>query len=90
MLARTRHTINTPVDNFAAMQIRQSVQDAFSYFSKYLLAGPTSKFLDLTVDAMETSSFTVLHSNRHCTAGVVHEGSVVLTDILRRAILVEG
>lgn len=78
------------VYNLAAMEIGQAIQDALCYFAQDLFARPATELLDLSVNAIQAAAFAVFHSDGDCTTGIIHERPVVLTNMLRRAIFVEG
>ena len=56
-----RKVQRTSVDNLAAVEVGESVQDSFPYLAEHFLSYSSTELLDLAVDAVETSAFAVFH-----------------------------
>lgn len=52
---------HTSVDDFAAVEVGEPVQNSFPYLTKYFLSYSPAELLDLTVYAIETSALAVFH-----------------------------
>ena len=79
----------TSVDDLAAVEVGQSVQDALCYLAQHLFSGSTTEFLDFAIDAVQAASFAEFHGDGNRTRRFVHEGAVVLADVVGRAVFVE-
>ena len=79
----------TSMDDFPAVQVSQTIQYAVGNLGEDLLARSATKFLDFLVDTIQTSTLAKLHGDGDSARGLVHEGSVVATDMIGRAVLVE-
>lgn len=79
----------TSMDDFPAVQVSQTIQHAVSNLGEDLLARSATKFLDFLVDTIKTSTLAKLHGDGDSARGLVHEGTVVATDMIGRAVLVE-
>jgi hypothetical protein len=77
------------MNDLATVEIGQSVQDTFSDLAENLLSSATSKLFDFFVNAVETTTFAELHGNGDCTGRLVHESTIVATDVVGGAIFVE-
>ena len=71
------------------MKIGQAIQDSFSNFPQHLFPRSTAKLLDFSVNTIETATFAVFHCNGYGAARII-KGAVVLADMLRSTLLVEG
>lgn len=71
------------------MQIGQAIQNSFCYFSQHFLASSATELLNLCVDTMKTATFAILHCNGYRAARVI-ESTVILADMLRGALFIEG
>lgn len=71
------------------VKISKTIQHSVRDFPKHFLAGPSAAIFHLSVDAVQTTSFTEFHGygNR---ARVIHEGSVIFAYMVRCAVLIEG
>ena len=81
--------MRTSMDNFPAMEVDQAVQDTFGHLAQYLFSSSTTQLLNLFVDAVQASTLTEFHGNRNSTSWFIHECTIVATDVIRSAMLVE-
>ena len=51
----------TSVDDLAAVEVGEAVEDSFPDFAKHFLSDSAAELLDLSVDAVETSALAVFH-----------------------------
>ena len=58
----------TSVNDLAAVEVGESIKDAFRYLAKYFFSYPASKLLHFFVDTVKASSLTVLHGDRDYSA----------------------
>lgn len=67
----------TSVDDLAAIEVCQAVEDAFSHLPEDLLASPPAELLDFAVNRIKTAAFTKLHCDRYRARRLVHERTIV-------------
>lgn len=79
----------TSVDDLPAMKICQPVQNTLCYLAQDFLSRPSAELLDFLVYTVETAALAKLHGNGYRPSRLIHEGTVVATDMLRGTILVE-
>jgi len=53
------------VDDFAAVEVSEPVEDAFAYLAKHFLSYSAAELFDFAVDAVETAAFAVFHRDRY-------------------------
>lgn len=75
--------------DLSAMEISESVQDSFRYFSKHLLSCSSTELLDLLIYAVQAAAFTEFHCDRYRTSRLVHKRTIVTANVLRGAILIK-
>lgn len=80
---------HTSMDDFPAVEIRQSVKYSFGHLTQYLLPGTTAQLLDFLVYTVQTASFTEFHCDRNGARGLVHERAVVTADMVGRTVFIE-
>lgn len=77
------------MDDFPPMKICQTIQDTFGHLAQYLFTSATTQLPNLLVDAVQAPTFTEFHRDRNGTSRLVHECTVVATDVIRSAMFVE-
>ena len=70
------------VDDFAAVEIGQAVQDAFADFAEDFLANAAAEFLHFAVNAVEAAAFAVFHRDGDDAGGGVAVCAVVFADVV--------
>jgi hypothetical protein len=81
--------LDISVDDPMTMQVGQTVEHTFGDFAQDLFAGPSAKLLDFAVYAVQRSTLAELHADSDGAGSVIHEGSIILADVRRRAGFVE-
>lgn len=77
------------MNDLPTVKIAQTVKNAFSHLSQDFFSSSTAQFPDLTIDAIQTASFTELHGDGDRTRRFVHKCTVIPANVLRCAIFVE-
>lgn len=80
---------HTSVDDLAAMEIGQAIQDSFSYFSQHLFPCSTAKLFDFSINTIETATFTVFHRNGYGATRII-KSAIVFANMLISTLLIEG
>jgi hypothetical protein len=80
---------DTSMYYLAAVEVGQAVQDAFCDFAEDFFSCSSAELFDLSVDAIQATTFAVFHGYGDRATRVVHECSVVLAYMLRGTVFVE-
>lgn len=77
------------MDDFLAVQVGETVENAFGDFTEDFLACAASEFFHFAVDGVERAAFAELHGDGDCGCRGVDKGAVVETDVFGGAVFVE-
>jgi len=77
------------MNDLPPMKICQTIQDTFGHLAQHLFTSATTQLPDLLVDAVQAPTFTEFHRDRDSTSRLVHECTVIATDVIRSAMFVE-
>jgi hypothetical protein len=77
------------VNDLSAVKIAQAIENSFGDLAQNLFAGSSAEFSDFSVDAVQAAALAELHSNGDGAGGLIHERTIVKTDVFGSAVLVE-